>query len=110
MAAALVDLSTDRGIGPLPEGDSIRASVLIRSYAYVSVDPTTVSFRVRKPDRSVTTHTYGVGGSGVTKLATGRYYLDVALDDPGTYIVRAECAGTYQGAAELRQAVAAELV
>ena len=59
----------------------------------IAVDPTTVTLTVKAPDRAITT-------PPVTREATGRYYADVTLDQPGRWSWRLEGDGAVQAPAE----------
>jgi len=110
MAAGLVEITVDKPVGPLPEGDGVRHSVTVRDPGTLAyVDPTVLTIRVRNPDFTQSAYVYD-DDVEVVRVAAGRYYIDVDLADPGTYIVRAEATGNYQGTDERRQAVKAELV
>lgn len=68
-------------------------------------DPTTVVFTARRrtPDGALlaaTTHTFGVGGSGVSKFATGVFEF-THEPDPGRWYVHAQGTGTAYGAADV---------
>jgi len=49
-----------------------------------AADPTTVTITVTKPDGTVTTYAYN-GTPALTRESIGRYWVDVALDQPGTW-------------------------
>lgn len=95
--------------GPATQGDILRIRANLTNESGTEVDPTTVRFKVRHPDRSKDTYTYSVGGTGtplVTKTDTGNYAINFEIADAGTYVFRWEVSGNYQGAVELAQAVA----
>lgn len=95
--------------GPATQGDILRIRAVLTREDGTEVDPTTVRFKVRHPDRSKDTYTYTVGGTGtplVTKTDTGNYAINFEIAEAGTYVFRWEVEGTYQGASELSQAVA----
>ncbi len=52
----------------------------------VLIDPALVTLRIRKPDLTVETRTYGV--SGIDRDGTGMYSGSLALDQEGTYYWR----------------------
>lgn len=90
--------------GPSTQGDVVRVAAKFTDTAGTDVDPTTVVFKVRKPDGAKTTYTYGVGAT-IAKSSVGDYYVNFELADPGTYTFRWQGSGNYQGAVELTQAV-----
>lgn len=65
------------------------------------IDPTTVVCRVKAPDGTVTSKTYG-SDVEVVRDATGVYHLLVLITQSGTYRYRWEGTGAAQGAEEGR--------
>jgi hypothetical protein len=47
-------------------------------------DPTTVIFKIKKPDGTITTYTYGVDAE-VIRESLGVYYMIVTVDTPGNW-------------------------
>jgi hypothetical protein len=79
-------------------GDKVRLTLDVQEIgAYV--DPSTVVLKVKKPDTTVTTYTYGVGAD-VVKSATGRYFVLVSITAAGAWYYRWETTGPGQGAEE----------
>lgn len=60
-------------------GSLVRVSSTFTNISGVATDPTTVTLKYKKGSGSVTTLTYA--GAGITKSATGVYYVD--LDTTG---------------------------
>lgn len=71
------------------KGQKIRCSVAFTVNA-VATDPTTITFKYRKPDGTTTTHLYGGVGSIVVKDTTGAYHADVSTTMDGEWLVRWE--------------------
>lgn len=68
-------------------------------------DPTTVVYTARQRTpagalQAATTHTYGVGGSGVTKVSTGVFEF-THEPTPGRWYVHAQGTGTAHGGADV---------
>lgn len=57
------------------------------------VDPATIILKVRKPDKSTVTYTYGIDAA-VIKSAVGKYYLDLLLNQEGDWYYRWEVTGS----------------
>lgn len=74
-------------------GVLVRASATFANAAGTAVDPTTVTFRVRAPNGTITT-------PSVVKDSVGNYHVDVDANAEGTWHFRWEGAGANQGAAE----------
>ena len=85
------------------KGDLLRATGTFRDLNDALVDPTTVTFKAKKPDGTVTTRTYP---TNVTKESVGVYYTDWDIDTSGTWSLRVESTGTAQAAEEVRISVA----
>lgn len=51
------------------------------------IDPDVVTLQVQKPDKTVTTLTYGVG-TEITRDSVGKYWASVELTQEGTYHYR----------------------
>jgi hypothetical protein len=64
-----------------------------------AVDPGTLKFVMRKPSGTTLTYTYEPSGE-VIKDATGRYHVDLVLDEHGTWDWRWEAGVPYAGAIE----------
>ena len=66
----------------------------------VATDPSVVTLVVDKPDgTTTTTYTYG-GSPALSKETTGRYYVDVTIDQAGLWAYRLAGTGTAQAADE----------
>lgn len=61
-----------------------RCTYTFRNAAGAVYDPTTVTFKYKKPDGTVTTYTYGVGAS-IVKTSTGIYYIVIITDQAGVF-------------------------
>lgn len=66
-------------------GDVQRVSALsITNAAGVVTDPTVLTLKVKKPDATLTTYTYGVG-IVIVKDSVGNYHADIPLDAEGVW-------------------------
>lgn len=80
------------------QGDLVRLkAVFTDAETGVAVDPDTVTFRVRKPDGTVTDYAYP---AQATKTAVGAYQADVDADQAGSWRWRAFSTGNGQAAEE----------
>ena len=79
-------------------GDVIRLSAAFTSDD-VGVDPDGVVFRVLTPSRAESTWTYNTDPE-VIRSSPGNYYLELEIDEPGTWYYRIEGTGNYQSADE----------
>lgn len=77
-------------------GQVARFAVAITDSADAAADPGALALRLKKPDGSVITHSYG--GGTVLKDGTGAYHADVALDAFGAWAWRWESAAPNAGA------------
>jgi len=64
-------------------GDLVRVSAVFKNAAGVDTDPTTVSFKFRKPDGTVTT--WAVTAGQIVKDSTGNYHADLAVTNAGEW-------------------------
>jgi hypothetical protein len=85
-------------------GQMVRASVTFQAYVddvLTNVDPAQVRAMVKHPVDSpdVTEYEYGVTAD-IVRDDTGEYHLDIDADAAGTWYVRFEGEGSYQGASE----------
>lgn len=78
-------------------GDLIRASVVFYSGSFV-VDPTVITYEIRKPDETRSIFVYG--GGDITRVTTGSYYRDVGLNQSGQWWDRWYCSGVIVSAQE----------
>ena len=67
------------------------ATTAFKNSAGVDTDPTAITLRLEKPDGTATTYTHN-GTPALTRETTGRYYVDVDLDQSGVWA--AELKGT----------------
>ena len=79
-------------------GDRVRLTLDVQE-AGAYVDPTSVVLKVKKPDNTVTTYTYGVSAD-VVRSDEGRYYILVSITVAGAWYYRWETTGPGQGAEE----------
>jgi hypothetical protein len=80
-------------------GAVVRVSAPFRTSG-VAVDPTTVQAKIRTPDGTVTTYTYGTD-SQLVKDSTGNYHVDVTTTADGTHTVRFSSTGVGAAADEV---------
>lgn len=80
-------------------GDLVRITGTFTNSAGVVIDPTTVLFKHKDPSGNKTTLTYGVD-SAVVRTSTGVYYVDLSVDEVGTWYYRWQSTGTGQSAGE----------
>src|SRR5690348_8314071 len=81
-------------------GSAPRLSVIFQDKDGTAVQPTTVKFKYKKPDGSITTLTYGVDAEIEYVSATKEYYAVLSANVAGDWIYRWESTGNYQAAAE----------
>ena len=92
---------------PYTVGTTIRVTGTFRNIAGDLADPSTITFKYRKPGGgAATTVTYA--GGGVTKSSTGVYYVDLSTtdDEHGIWSYRWSSTGTPATATESTFAVA----
>lgn len=80
------------------KGDLVRVTARYASNG-VSVDPTSVVFKVKTPGGSVTTETYGTDAN-VQRDAAGVYFRMVDVTETGQWYCRWVTGGSYQSAVE----------
>ena len=80
-------------------GDRVRVSNRFATPAGVDTDPTTVVCKYIDPSLNVTTKTYG-SDAEVVKDSTGRYHLDIDVDEAGTWSYRWTGTGAVVAAGE----------
>lgn len=78
-------------VGDLPRIEA----VFTDSDTGATIDPDTVTFRVRAPDGVVTDYSYP---TEVTKTAVGVYHVDIDVDQPGKWRWRVFSTGNGQTA------------
>lgn len=86
-------------------GDLVRCRASFASGEGEAIDPTTVTFKAIKPDRSTITLVYGTD-SALMRESDGIYYTDLNADQTGVWYYRFESTGTGQAAEEFRFKVA----
>jgi len=80
-------------------GDQVKCSAAF-TYGGAAVDPTTVTFQIRRqPANPITTYVYGVDVE-LVKASTGNYYVNYAPDHVGEWCYRFAGTTTYISAAE----------
>ena len=93
---------------PEPIGTSIfEVGEALRSTCTFKVDgketdPTSVIFKFKTPDDTITIWEYGQGNNDISKLGTGQYRAVMPLEHPGSNYYRWEGTGAAKGAAERR--------
>lgn len=80
-------------------GNLVRVSAAFTNSAGAAVDPAVVKCQVRTPAGVTTTYTYGVD-AGLTRSATGAFYLDVDANAEGVWRYRWYSTGSGQAADE----------
>lgn len=80
-------------------GDLVRCAGEFRDLNNVLVDPSTVKFKFRKPDKSITEYTYP-SSVQLVKVAVGKYQVDLDATATGTWFYRFFSTGSAQAAGE----------
>jgi hypothetical protein len=80
-------------------GDLVKLTAAFTDAAGTAIDPTTVTFKILKPDGTTTTAVYGVDPA-VVKAATGVYTYNVSITAAGMWWWRVTSTGTGQAAEE----------
>jgi len=81
-------------------GQKVRLWASFRS-ANVFADPSgEVTIMHRDPSGNEASEVYNGGAGNVVKSATGKYYLDLTIDEEGTWYWRAKSAGDLIGTKE----------
>lgn len=80
-------------------GDLVRVAGTFKNTSGVTIDPTTVAFKVRAPGGAVTTYVYPTDGA-LVRDSIGNYHVDVSANAAGTWRYRWESTGTGQAAEE----------
>ena len=73
-------------------GDTRRLTATFTDIAGVATDPSTVTFKIKRPDGTATTYVYGTDAQPV-KASTGVYYVDYAITLAGRHAYRFEGTG-----------------
>ena len=84
--------------GTYDKGDRPRCKAEFR-LNNVLTDPTTITFKYRKPDETVVNLVFGTDAA-LVKESTGIYYVDIDIDSVGTWYYRFEGTGTVKAASE----------
>lgn len=79
-------------------GDTVRLTAAFTNAAGTAADPATVTLQIKDPSGNVDNYTYA--GATVTKSATGSYYYDLSVDEPGTWFFRWKGTGAVATAEE----------
>lgn len=80
-------------------GDVVRCVGNFASSEGVAVDPTAVLCKVRRPDGTIASYTYGADAA-LVKASAGNYYLDVEATAAGLWAYRFYSTGVGQAAGE----------
>ena len=79
-------------------GDSVRMSAAF-TVSSVATDPTTITFKMREPDGTVTTYVYGTDAE-LVKDSTGNYHVDWGTSMSGDFFYRFTGTGACVAASE----------
>lgn len=80
-------------------GQTANVKISITDVSNASADPTGLTVKVRKPDKSLLTFTYGSTIS-LVKDSVGVYHLKLLVDQPGRWTYRWEAVEPDTGVAE----------
>lgn len=71
-------------------GDTRRlsAAFTITGNSPPETDPTTLTFKMREPDGTITTYVYGGSPDSITKNSTGNFHVDWLLAQVGRHTYR----------------------
>lgn len=72
-------------------GDKLRIGVTFTDVAGTAGDPTTILLKVKPPNETIITYTYGT--DAITRTGTGVYYLDYQVAKTGLHWYRWEGSG-----------------
>lgn len=78
-------------------GDLVRIQSTFKNVDGTVVDPTTITFKLKTPDGTVTTYVYG-SNAEVVKEGTGIYHVDWSCTQAGQHIYLYVGTGTVQTA------------
>jgi len=81
------------------EGTLITLTAVFKDTAGTEADPTTVTFRLKKPDETVIVYVYGTDAE-LVKDSTGNYSVGYTPDMGGDFIYRWEGTGAVEVAGE----------
>ncbi len=79
-------------------GQLVRCTATFKNSSDVNTDPTAVLVKYKTPT-TIVTKTYGIDAE-VVKSATGIYYIDLTLNEEGTWTYRFEGTGAVVAAGE----------
>ncbi|MFA5937419.1 MAG: hypothetical protein WC822_06115 [Candidatus Paceibacterota bacterium] len=74
------------------QGDSRKLKALFYDTNDALFNPTTVTFKYKKPGASTVTYVYGTDAQ-VVRDTTGTYYVILTFDTPGTWHYEWQCTG-----------------
>lgn len=74
-------------------GDTRRLTATFTNLAGTETDPSTVTFKIKLPDGTVTTYVYGTDAE-LVRSGAGVYYVDYSITQAGRYSYRFEGTGT----------------
>ncbi len=78
-------------------GTKIRLPVTVTNYlTHALADPDSVILKIRKPDKSLVTLTYGIDAA-LIKSGPGEYYADVIFDQVGHWHWRYDASNPAEG-------------
>lgn len=69
------------------KGDLARISGVFKNAAGVATDPTTVSFKYVKPSGIIVSLAYPADAA-VVRNSAGDFYVDISVNEPGTWFYR----------------------
>ena len=69
------------------EGDIARISGVFKNAAGAATDPTTVSFKYINPSGTVVTLVY-LTDAALVRSSAGDFYVDININEPGTWFYR----------------------
>jgi len=79
-------------------GDKVRLTAVFKDSDGNEIDPTAVAAEVKDPSGNTDSYTYDPGD--IVKSATGTYYVDIDIDEAGTWYYRFYSTGTGKAAEE----------
>lgn len=86
--------------GTYDTNDEVRLSAEFRNNSGVLADPSSVTFKIKLPDGTITSYVYGVDVS-VVKDSVGLFHMDFNVsDDTGIFFYRVEGGGSLRAASE----------
>jgi hypothetical protein len=79
-------------------GDLRHLAVLFTDINGTAADPTTITFRLVRPDGTVVSYAFVDVPATIFKTGTGAYYVEYAIAVPGRHVYRWTGAGTIETA------------